>query len=565
MVALEDLRAARLTNLDAGGAGWQDLARAFTRLENDAVAGLIGPVHRSAWTGPAAEAAYRHLDGVDDGLALLAEQAGAVADLMRRAAAELGGLQSQLLAAEADILAAGARLLPDGSVEPAPVSNSGSLSERDAAVAGRRHNEAAQVLSDRIATILAQATAADERYAAALLRYEHPPSGVMSRSEITNATQDAQLTAPLLGAAVTAIPSAGQSAWTIRQWWDSLGTARQQAYLTAFPAMLGALNGIPTLARDQANRAVLRADALNSDAPWRRSQTLLNRLEASEYGPPEHRLYLLGIDNNANAGHGRVIVAVGDPDTARNVAVYVPGLNTDLNGINGDIVRAEHLQAAGDQITRQPGSTAAVMWLGYDAPQIDFSTAAVGDPHGLAEGVGDVAATHRGAAGGPLLDRFVNGLHATHTGPEAHYTAVGHSYGSTVVGESASHGHVLNVQDIIVAGSPGMDVNTADELNVGREHVWAGAAPDDKIPGLLSGASHSTNPVTTEFGANQFHVDTHGHSQYWKSNSESLNNQGLIITGQGDSALLDHRSAPPVPTETDRAWNPAGGPLAWPR
>jgi pimeloyl-ACP methyl ester carboxylesterase len=54
------------------------------------------------------------------------------------------------------------------------------------------------------------------------------------------------------------------------------------------------------------------------------------------------------------------------------------------------------------------------------------------------------------------LDRFVDGLHATHRDGSTHVTAVGHSYGSVVVGHAAQQGDGLAVGDIATAGSPGM-------------------------------------------------------------------------------------------------------------
>jgi hypothetical protein len=84
-------------------------------------------------------------------------------------------------------------------------------------------------------------------------------------------------------------------------------------------------------------------------------------------------------------------------------------------------------------------------------------------------------------AGAVPLDRFADGLRASHEGAPGHLTALGHSYGSVVFGNAASDGHHLAVDDIVTAGSPGMDVHRAGDLNVGARHVWAGTATDDPI------------------------------------------------------------------------------------
>jgi hypothetical protein len=77
--------------------------------------------------------------------------------------------------------------------------------------------------------------------------------------------------------------------------------------------------------------------------------------------------------------------------------------------------------------------------------------------------------------GGRQLDGFINGINATQQNAgqtDSHMTMIGHSYGSTVIGEGAKHGNGLAVDDIVVAGSPGMHVSSASDLNVGERHVW---------------------------------------------------------------------------------------------
>jgi hypothetical protein len=86
------------------------------------------------------------------------------------------------------------------------------------------------------------------------------------------------------------------------------------------------------------------------------------------------------------------------------------------------------------------GDVATIMWLGYDAPDT------------IPEAAFDGSAEQ----GGALLDSFVDGLHASHDTGRTHITAVGHSYGSVVVGEAAVPGDGPHAGDIVVAGSPGM-------------------------------------------------------------------------------------------------------------
>ncbi len=56
----------------------------------------------------------------------------------------------------------------------------------------------------------------------------------------------------------------------------------------------------------------------------------------------------------------------------------------------------------------------------------------------------------------------MDSLRSTHEGHPTHLTAMGHSYGSTVVGEAAKTGG-LPGDDIIVQGSPGMHASEIGE------------------------------------------------------------------------------------------------------
>lgn len=249
MVALDDLRAARLSDVEATAVAWRTLSTRLMTLEQNAVSDLVGPIRTSGWEGDAATAACTHLDGVDEGFGLLAGQARAVGVLVDTAASRFTGLQRQLQQIEQDAQAAGMRVRDDGSVDPAYLTAAESADEREAATAGRRNNEAAQAMADRIGAVLAEATRLDEQYATALARYIHPPSGVMSPSEVLNAAQDARDNATLLGADKAKIPD-GKSAWTVKEWWQGLTVDQQQAYLTAYPAEIGRLNGIPAATTD---------------------------------------------------------------------------------------------------------------------------------------------------------------------------------------------------------------------------------------------------------------------------------------------------------------------------
>ncbi|OZF55222.1 hypothetical protein CH293_06855 [Rhodococcus sp. 14-2470-1b] len=188
--------------------------------------------------------------------------------------------------------------------------------------------------------------------------------------------------------------------------------------------------------------------------------------ELSRAGAPT---YLLNIDE-----HGRGTMALNNPDTAHNVATYVPGASTVLASIGRDLSRAENLLDSANMVSGARNSVIA--WLGYNAPPT------------LLDATSDSFAD----AGAPRLERFQEGLRAAHQGDAAHHTVLGHGYGSVVV-ERAS----LGDGDVVVA------------------------AADTSLPGSLD----ATSPVegTARFDG----------SNYFDRGNPALDTIGRIIAGKG--------------------------------
>jgi hypothetical protein len=217
---------------------------------------------------------------------------------------------------------------------------------------------------------------------------------------------------------------------------------------------------------------------------------------------------------------GTLAIAYGNPDTATNVAVLVPGTATTLeNGFpNGS---AQALRGAMDQGS---SGNATIAWLGYDAPTWDTTVAT---PDDAREGAGH-------------LSSDVDGYRAA-AAAQQHITVIGHSYGSVTVGYAAMNG--LAADDIAFIGSPGVGASTVDQLSPGAGHVWAGAAEHDPVVQTTSGSwftadGSSVGPYDRSFGANQFAVPDEAdlrsaHSVYYSN--ESLNNLANIATGHYDA------------------------------
>ncbi|WP_329046411.1 alpha/beta fold hydrolase [Streptomyces sp. NBC_01422] len=230
-------------------------------------------------------------------------------------------------------------------------------------------------------------------------------------------------------------------------------------------------------------------------------------------------------------------MANGNPDTAQHQAVYVPGTTSNLGGAGGDINRMTELwrQASSEA---PDVSVSTITWLGYDAPQ---------------NIVTDSPFEHYAYDGAPAYRQFMDGLGTSHGGPgEPHRTAIGHSYGTTLIGAAAETGD-LRADDVILAGSPGVKVGSAEEMDVPKGHVWNEEAEGDAVPEIgrwghggsqwkLGGGTFLL-PSDKEFGANQ--MNTHpegsgpdattgseGHSEYWNRGTTALKNQALVVIGR---------------------------------
>ncbi|WP_329014772.1 alpha/beta hydrolase [Micromonospora rifamycinica] len=341
----------------------------------------------------------------------------------------------------------------------------------------------------------------------------------------------------------------------VRAWWAGLTPAQRRWLVLHEPARTGPRDGVPAAARDQANRLLLAGHreallaerrSLAARRPGERAAlrridralAVLDRLAGRLASTGAPRAYLLGLDP---AGDGRAIVALGNPDRAARVLTYVPGMTSDLADVPGELGRAARVQARCTAIA--PGEeTSAVLWLDYDAP--DF----------LPEASSPAQARDAGSA----LHRFQEGLRATHDGPAARQTVLGHSYGSLVVG-SAARDHGLAADALAFVGSPGVGVDRADALGLPPDRVWASTAGDDVIalvepPRELAGrAVLATSPLASAawllrpddhqlwfghdpsdpgFGGRTFPSGRYGHTGYWEPGNPALDGMARIVLGR---------------------------------
>ncbi|MFC0599716.1 alpha/beta hydrolase [Streptomyces palmae] len=444
--------------------------------------------------------------------------------------------------------------------------------------------------ANRIAQIVKEATGVDQRWARKLREYKADDDLVVSDSDWIDVKKDTSSARSGAKHYLDHIkhPPKGGSPDDIAKWWKGLSQDERDAYIALDAKKVGALDGLPAVVRDEANRTVLaeahaeasqklrefdesRPEPKKYEPKWDNQRQVpidgevqitlawkawdkerselrkkLDPLEAiqgrfdqtGQGGLPE--AYLLGFDAE---GKGRAIVANGNPDTADHTAVYVPGTYSKLSGVEGDINRMTDLWRRSQR--EVPGqSVSTITWIGYDAPQSIV-------PEAMDESYAWDAA--------PTLNKFLDGLQAAQGGPEAsHTTVIGHSYGSTVIGAASIKGH-LAADDIVVAGSPGVLVEHADDLDTGKDHVWSQAAPfhKDQVPlgGKVAGLGRGDTfledllpfgavwgqnvPSDEDFGAHRMQTDAQSHTDYFRDGSVSQSNQAFVVTGKYDRVSHD--------------------------
>ncbi|MFE2677391.1 alpha/beta hydrolase [Streptomyces hygroscopicus] len=479
-----------------------------------------------------------------------------------------------------------------------PLTDAGDSSDTAKAIARQAANfdpnpnhARALEYANRIAQAVQEAAEADELWAPKLRSLKADDDLTVSDDDWIDAKKDTggvRTAAKNYLDAINDRPKNGDPKLTA-QWWKGLSKDQQEALIALDPAGLGKSDGLPAEVRDEANRTVLsearaqyqrERDAIppeptkfrhlgpNTEAytdewlAWHHKyENRAKQLDKALAGMDniEKRFertgtknlpeaYLIGFDPFANSD-GRVIIANGNPDTAAHTAVYVPGSKTDIRSINDELDKSETLWRESSSL-RPNDSVSTITWFDYNAPR---SVKPMIEHDVLPEAMSDKQA----AEGAPRLRQFLDGNAAAHestTGEKGHSTLIGHSYGTTVIGDAAKvdppyHGgqahDPLPVDDVMTVASPGVQAKSPGDMGLDPKHFWAMASPDDSVPGWGKTAGLGEDrivPSDPEFGANIMTTDTEGHSGYWdyKDNeaSKSLTNQAGVIVGEYDEVGL---------------------------
>ena len=518
------------SDLEAAAKTWRELSTTMDSLTDRHRRQVTGPLHAS-WKGDDADAALFYLEDVESRIGVVETEAMAVAEVLDTTKSWMEAAQTELRNA--------VRRAEEDHFE---VDGDGWVSDPTTAGLPHQDPDAQQIIADRsgllgehraaIDTALADAQKASNDGAKALAELNGDIlTDPFNDDAAAESSQDVKNAMKAIGVQGPQVPENDPKA--AAEWWKALSPEERQTYTTLYPKEIGATDGLPSDVRDDANRTALAqelnmaeagnyAEAFPGDSVETVNQRLNNmlvlneQLEKGDGAPKGKELYLLGYDSKDD---GRAIIAMGNPDTAAHTGVLVPGTNTEMTGVPGQLERIDKLQSAAQQQSKGE-SVAMITWLGYDAPEAKLTDFDSVGGRGRAE---DAA---------PDLRQFVAGTHASHDGSPSHTTVIGHSYGTTVVGAAAAGGNGLGADDVVAVGSPGMTVDHAADLQMDPEHVWIATAEDDGIANNTAGYTLGRNPMTGVFGGNNIEVDTHGHSGYWDKGSESLANQGAIIAGK---------------------------------
>lgn len=439
--------------------------------------------------------------------------------------------------------------------------------------------------ANRIAQAIHEATEADNKWAPKLRKLKADDDLAVSNRDWTDVQKDTREVRKGAADYLSHIKAPPKDSLYNASWWKGLSDQEKADYISMYPASIGAIDGIPADVRDEANRVVLaekradyqiRRDAIPDEPKPRsmnNSQWLLwagkykterDKLDAGLSGmraiqgrfdrTGEGRLpeaYLLGFDPEANKD-GRVILANGNPDTADHTAVFVPGTKTVLGNIEDEVGKSDALWRQSTKVASGE-SVSTIMWFDYDAPR-SAKPGESGDvrPEAMYDKYAERAA--------PRLRGFLDGIELAHQeaapphklAPEghSHVTLIGHSYGSTVIGDVAQEHDFRNplpVDDIVAVGSPGVQADRAGDLGVQPKHVWAmGGGGDDELVregGRIAGLGDNwTIPTDEAFGANVMESDSGSHGGFWAEErgkaSLSLKNQANVIVGNYSDVSL---------------------------
>ena len=337
------------------------------------------------------------------------------------------------------------------------------------------------------------------------------------------------------------------------KYWSQQSEAQKQHLCDKYPDLIGNADGVEGWARDRANRnrlPKLKQEAKDNvstytellKSPWIDGNTrafYLSELDKAEkavkayeavqeqldkgitledyqHGTKGDPVSLLTLQNDG--GRVKAAMGQGDVDHAKNVATFVPGIGTTVEGSMGDYMRqTKNLRSAAmAQGNLSARDVATVAWLGYDAPgKADWKQP---------QNIPGIISPFLAQSGSDRLAGFMNGMQASrdYGAGDAHMTLVGHSYGSSTSGMAATKVKYGVIDDLVLCGSPGMGTYDAKNYHVDQNHLWVSGVPKgDSVQGMgaIRGGivgSLGKNPMDSDSGFTHLSDDATGSPKYNK-------------------------------------------------
>jgi hypothetical protein len=382
------------------------------------------------WGGLAADAARNSNEAIRRDLDTHGREALAVAEAADTAADEMESIQAELRKLREEAAAM--------DVEIDPVTN--KIIPGPGIVAPGQYFLAVCSLQPELDNLVAEANLVDQQLANAINM------------------ADGDMPIPSVG------PPVGDDGLTPTQIANDANQAKLNQEKIRTQADIDHLGNGPT--RDAAIKRMAELNAI-SDGLSRADETYLAQLDVpDDYGKPVH-----------------AAIAVGNPDTATNVSVTVPGVSsTTKDSLPSMVSEANNLRrTALTQLRRLgiQGSVATIAWMGYDPPANPIDT-------GSAYDTWLTMTDDQAQPGATDLANCLKQVHATN--PNAHLTLLGHSYGSLTSSLALQQLHSQGshaVDDAVFYGSPGLELYSPSQLGLdGQAYVMR--APDDYITSYIA-------------------------------------------------------------------------------
>jgi hypothetical protein len=477
---------------------------------------------RDIWMGAAAETAR------DRAKTIAAEGDAATRALVVASVAAHDGAD-RIAAARSDVMARVAHARAEGFT----VDDAGSVSARDGppplliALSGGDPGVAGAMLRVRAAELSGQLRDALDRLGAA-------------DADAADDIAEAFASAPAPRAAVT-VPA---GAWPVQAadvvaGWPAMSqdriasqvaamTADQRERLVAeFPRQVGNTDGVPWDMRIAANRINIAQAIIDIDDPVRIAlyRSLLGEVADPAGGRQRVDRQILAFD----PGRATLVELNGNLSAATSVAVFVPGLNTTMEG------SAVNTQTARRFVSATGGDVATITYLGGPFPR--------GSP---VTGLVDAANPRYALDMAPRLVSFSEDVERTARSIPVTY--IGHSYGGSILGTAEAMGLTADRTLYLAAAGAGVGVDDPGDWHNRNPDVlrFSMTAPGDFIQAVqgIPGGPHGADPdqmpgviplATGYYDDGRLMAGLQAHTDVLNWPSDSWRNILAVITGDSET------------------------------